>query len=210
MVLLLGLMLLAALSLLTLATASDSRSQIRVAGNSADAADNQAAANAALSWAEDWLMGLDGNTPPPVCTAPCPAGSLVYPADTLPADAPWPADAWWQSVAFGDGTDPVSSERLTQRGAWPDSGGRWVIGLLHWQAADPDVAGSHATGYYRIMARGATVTGAPPVVAQTIVARPWGDSDWKNPWPPAPGNRPLCLSILPDEPCGRLAWQGEN
>lgn len=201
--LLLCLLLLIALSLLAVSSASDSRVQVRMAANLA--ADEQAfrAAQSALAWGEQWLFSLDGETRVPPCGGDCDATTPVRSADSYP---PWPEhqpEAWWLDEGRADGFDPVTGARLADRGPGDGPAGRWIVEEIHFEPAG---GGRPDTSYYRLIARAAPIGSGSPVVLESIIARPWGDHAWRNAFPAA--TEPLfCIALTVPAHCGRMAWQ---
>ncbi|KAA9132541.1 hypothetical protein F3N42_04785 [Marinihelvus fidelis] len=199
-------LLLASLSLVAMAGAGDSQVQVRVAANLSAERAALRAAKSALSWAEQWLHGLDGTSRPPACGSNCAGGPPVHPANDLPPLLEYQPESWWLSHARADGSDPITGGTLADRA--PDRGpvGRWLVEELHHAAAGT-TAGQPEITYYRVTARATPYPSGTPVVIESIIARPWGDASWRDAFPdtwPAPG---YCLGLAQPTHCGRMAWR---
>lgn len=201
--LLLALMLLAGLTLLGLAAASDQALQVRIVGNLERSGQAQRAAEAALAWAEDWLFSLDGSAPPVPCAAGC--DGAVFLSGAAWPDHPEQADAtWWQSHGHRAEASPVDGSSPPERPS--TNPGHWIVAVIDVPpspASDPPVP---VIGWYRVAARGTDAAGQQVAVVESIIARPWGESDWRDPLPRPAGQARFCQAGGP-QPCGRAAWR---
>ena len=111
MVLLLCLIFLTALTLLGLSASADTILQNQLIANFQEAERSKQAALAALSWAEDWLLELDG--PVPVyCKKPC-DGLYVHSPGELPPHPEFESFSWWQDHGYEAGVDPLTGNPVT-------------------------------------------------------------------------------------------------
>lgn len=202
--LLLGMLLLALFSLAVTNAFSDNQWQLRLGNNQSAEQRALSAATSALEWAEQWLMGLPGELRPPTCTLPCNSGVVIIAEGSGPARPEQRGEIWWLDNAFHDGMEPLSGTLLEPRQVPGSPGGRWLIEEVHFTPGDP-LTGEPPTSYFRILARAPRAPRGAPVVLESIVARPWGMTDWQD---DLPGNGPgFCRLAVSPEHCGRLAWQ---
>jgi Tfp pilus assembly protein PilX len=205
MVLLLGLLLLAGLSLLALAAASDSGLHLQASRNASSEQQALAAAQSANKWAEYWLLSQDGSSRIVPCAIGCSSNQPVRSAGNYPPLPEYQPESWWLEHGHADGFDPVSGQRLALRSAGRQPLGRWIIEELHFQAA----AGPQqpALSYYRITARAVQADSGTPVVVESILARPWGNASWRDALPRRFDQPMFCLALMDDTDCGRRVWQ---
>ena len=205
--LLICLFLLVALSLLGLAAASDWQVQDRINGNLQRAGQDQDITRLSSLWAQSWLLGLPGEEAPEPCADECPQGSVIRPQGWLAVAPEFQDLAWWQANAQAAGEDPASGVSHSLPGMPGNAQAHWLIEQIHMQsgvlADDPDAE----LGWYRILARGSAGPPGQFLVSETIVARPWGDADWRNPFPYTIGDPRFCLQLGAQMPCGRQSWQ---
>jgi Tfp pilus assembly protein PilX len=168
----------------------------------------EAAAQSASRWAEQWLMHLPGERPPACADAcdPLPghspaAGTLKGLDSALGLD-----ESWWLDHAHADGFDPLSARLLAARGINGSPIGRWLVIPLEHPGGPMPVSQGAEIRYYRILARAVPARRGAPVLIETIVARPWGDADWRDALPVDGGTR-FCATPEAPRPCGRLRWQ---
>ncbi len=206
MTLLLGLLLMAALSLLALAASSDHVLQARMVQNLQRSELSYATANSALAWAEDWLLGLSGDSRPTPCAGPCPAGSVIRAPDGYPPAPEHASPQWWAANGFKDGHDPLSGIALANRAVHAGEPGLWIVEEVWFSEAAPLDDGRPAIAYYRILARGANADGYA-AVTESVIARPWGSAEWADAFPASMGGTRFCAGQPPAVPCGRLAWR---
>lgn len=201
--LLLALMLLTGLTLLGLVAASDQALQTRIVGNLENSSQAETAARTALDWAEDWLFSLDGAAPPLACTSACDGGVLT-PSTSLPTQPEHAADEWWLAQGHLAGTSPEDGVSLLDHS--PSNPGHWIITAID---VPPPSAGDLPVPdirWFHVMARGTDTSGRQVAVVESIVARPWGQSDWRDPLPRPAGQPRFCQASGP-QPCGRVAWR---
>ena len=205
MALLLGLMLLAGLSLLALAAASDSGLQLQASRNVSSEQQAISAALSANAWAEHWLLSLDGSTRMAPCAAACGRTQPIRAANSYPPLPEYQGESWWLEHGHADGFDPVSGQRIALRHAGGQPVGRWIIEELMYQG--PAEPGQAALSYYRITARAVQRDSGTPIVVESILARPWGESHWRDDLPRRHDQPLFCLTLPHGTDCGRRAWQ---
>ena len=212
-VLLICIMLLAAVTLLGLAAASDYFLQERMSNNLAGGAYAEQSANAALEWGEAWLLGLAGSERPAACNDPCAESDIIRNAGDYGPAPEQQESVWWQQHGFAAGYDPVSGALLDAVQADMANRAYWLIEEIHvgsWQPDEvpaPEQDPGTEMGYYRIYASGSALHSMRFSVTESIVARPWGNSAWTDEFP-RPRNVPnFCYRDQPVAPCGRVAWR---
>lgn len=187
MVLLLCLLFLIALTLLGLSASADAILQSQLAANLQEKERARQSALAALSWAEDWLLDLEGPAPES-CISPC-EGFKLHPAgDVLPhpeiEELPW-----WQTQGYEAGIDPFTGARLVTFAASSLNPPMWMIEVVHEIPAADDGT-TDARAWYRILVRANGSTDRAISVIESTVTRPW-PADESN----GPADK------------GRVAWQ---
>ncbi len=202
--LLLGLLLLALLSVSVTSAFSDNQWQLRLAKNQTAEQRAERAANSALEWAEDWLMSLPGDARPATCNANCDAGEVIFAAGHVPTAPEQRSETWWLDNGHSDGSEPAGGTLLATRQIPGSPAGRWLIEETHVVPDDP-VTGTPEISYFRILARAPRVPQGTAVVLETLVARPWGADHWHDELP-GDGVEFCRQPGVPDH-CGRLAWQ---
>ena len=202
--LLLGLLLLALLSLSVTSAFSDNQWQLRLGKNQTAEQRAERAAYSALEWAEDWLMSLPGDSRPAICSAACNAGEVILAAGRIPAAPEQRSETWWLDNGHPDGFEPVGGNLLATRQVPGSPAGRWLIEEVHVTPDDP-VTGAPEISYFRILARAPRMPRGTAVVLETVVARPWGADHWHDELP-GDGVEFCRQAGVPDQ-CGRLAWQ---
>lgn len=205
MALLLGLLLLAGLSLLALAAASDSSLQLQASRNISSEQQALSAALSANAWAEHWLLSQDGSARVEPCLAACGNTQPVRAANSYPPLPEYQSESWWLEHGHADGFDPVSGQRIVLRYTADQPVGRWIVEELHYQS--PADAGQPAVSYYRIIARAVQLGSGTPIVVESILARPWGHPDWRDALPRRHDQPLFCLTLPQGTDCGRRAWQ---
>jgi Tfp pilus assembly protein PilX len=167
MVLLLCLLFLIALTLLGLSASADAILQHQLATNLRETERARQSALAALTWAEDWLLDLNG-TAPQICTTACEGLKLHPPGSLLPQPQleDW---SWWQAEGYEAGIDPLSGDRLVTIAANSSSPPMWIIEVIHEEPAQDD----EIQVWYRILARGSGQTENAVSVFESTVTRSW-------------------------------------
>ena len=196
MVLLLCLIFLTALTLLGLSASADAILQHQLAANLQETERARQSAQAALEWAEDWLLELD-SPPPRNCNAFC-EGVLIHATGSLPRSPEFERLSWWTQTAHEAGIDPLSGEHLVSFA--PDRIGAplWMIESLHETSPDAD----SSQVWYRILVRGAGRTEAGVSVIEGVLAKRWALSSNTETASADP-----CVETGPGATCGRLSWR---
>jgi Tfp pilus assembly protein PilX len=204
--LLLGLLLLTALTLLGVAAGSDAVLQSQMAQNLENQNHSRQASEFALRWGEAWLLGLESTGRPTPCTEDCRGGDVIRGLDSFPYPVEHTAASWWDAAAFEAGVDPQNGVRLSAGSGLYSTLPLWVIEEVHHQAiadADPELD----IGYYRILAYGRGPFLRHLTISEAIVARPWGAGVTAAVFPPDVTLSQFCSGFEPQIPCGRLSWR---
>ena len=202
MALLLCLIFLMALTLIGLSAASDTILQNRLTSNLQEAERAKQSALLTLSWAEQWLLSLDGD-PPEGCTAPC-DGLKLHSAEDLPANPESENISWWLEQGHEAGIDPVTGGRVVTIARDSFDVPVWIIEVVKTTPAMAE-GNPHLQVWYRILARGSGRTGSTVSVMESTVVRSWPLIDNKEPGDPVASVSCSRLG-LPSE-CGRYAWR---
>jgi Tfp pilus assembly protein PilX len=207
-VLIMGLILLAAISLLALASARGMVLQHRMAGNLAENAEALHNATLAASDARAWLESRADFERDAGCIADCLLPVAIRNAGELPPNPEFESAAWWRVNGLPAGVHPGTGDDLGYRSGGVEPA-RWIIEEIRYEPLDPElpdlsVAG---TGYYRILARGSGNRHSSVAVSEAILARPWdGDYD-PAPYPATEAPGSFCRQFGAPVACGTLAWR---
>jgi Tfp pilus assembly protein PilX len=202
MVLLLCLIFLTALTLLGLSASADTILQNKLAANLQETERAKQSAFVALSWAERWLLELDGPAPEN-CSEPC-DGLFLHAAGSLPPHPEFEDLSWWMGQGHEAGIDPLTGNRITTITAGSIDPPAWVIEAAH---TIPSVENgtTDLQVWYRILARGSGQTNTAVSVIESTVVRSWSAIDSTE--PPATATTGLCPGSEPTAKCGRTAWR---
>lgn len=206
--LLMGLLLLAALSLLAVMTANGMLLQRRMAANFGDRGLALGNADRAVAAARAWLDSRADVERQAGCISGCVLPVAIHAAGELPADPEFESAAWWRANGVPAGTHPETGEAVGP--AAPDGdASRWIIEEVHFEAFNQTVSGPAvgAVGFYRIFGRGAGTNTGSVAVAESVVARPWQGDYEPAAYPPAAPPLEFCRQFDPQVPCGTLAWR---
>lgn len=208
MALLMGLVLLAAISLVAVTAANGMVLQRRLAGNAEEDARAAQDAQMAVATARDWLDSRADIERQAGCVSACLLPMAIRGPGSLPADPEFQSAAWWRSNGYSPCLHPETGEALPCRvnGAEPP---RWLIEEIHYRplgeqahADDP-----RAAGYYRILGRGTGLRASHVAVVEAIVARPW-EGDYEPGEFPRSGPRSgFCRQFAAAPPCGSQSWR---
>lgn len=206
--LLMGLVLLAAVSLLALMAANSMVLQRRMSANYGERSQALARATRAVAAAKAWLYSRPDFERQIDCTADCQLPAAIHGPGQLPRNPEFESAAWWRSYAIAEGIHPATLEPLTAESPEPDPP-TWIMQELGYLAlaeseVGPAVGG---IGYYRILARG---TGGGPgsiAVIESIVARPWYGEFAPLPYPAEQSHTTFCQQFSPALACGTQAWR---
>jgi len=174
MVLLLCLLFLIALTLLGLSASADAILQNQLAANLQEKERAKQSALAALSWAEDWVLDLEG-TAPESCLAPC-EGFKLYPAGDLIPHPELESLSWWQRQGYEAGIDPLTGIRLITFAASRANPPMWIIEVVHEIPAADDGT-TDARVWYRILVRASGSTDRAIAVIESTVTKPWSSDE---------------------------------
>jgi len=178
MVLLLCLLFLIALTLLGLSASADAILQSQLAANLQEKERAKQSALTALSWAEDWLLDLEGPAPE-FCMAPC-EGFKLHPAGDLIPHPEFEDLSWWQAQGYEAGIDPFTGAQLITFAASNLNPPTWVIEVVHEIPAADDGT-TDARAWYRILVRADGSTDRAISVIESTVTRPWSADESSGP-----------------------------
>lgn len=202
MVLLLCLIFLAALTLLGLSASADTILQNQLVANFQQTERVKQSALATLSWAEDWLLKLDGPVPE-YCKKPC-NGLYVHSPAELPPHPEFESFSWWQAHGYEAGTDPLTGNTVTGIATGTAYQPVWLIEVLY--TVPPSEDGSRDLQvWYRILARGSGRANAVVSVIESIVVRSWPSIE--NPALSNPDIARNCTGFKSATKCGRVSWR---
>lgn len=206
--LLMGLVLLAAVSLLALMAANGMVLQQHMAANFGDKARALARATRATAAARDWLYSRSNSEREHGCVSGCYLPAGIHRPGQLPRNPEFESDHWWQSNAVAAGNDPGSGEPLVPESIEP-SPPTWLMEELFFVRTEPSGTEPPGTGvgYYRIIARGQGSRPGSAVVSESIVARPWGSELEPLPYPNQGSPTAFCRQFDRAIDCGTQAWR---
>lgn len=206
--LVLGLVLLAAISVLALTSARGMVLQHRMAGNLGENMDALHNATIAAAAARAWLESRADVEREAGCLVDCLLPFAISNSGELPPRPELESATWWRTNGFLAGTNPETGEDLGYRSGGVEPA-RWVIEEIQFQPSDiddPDAAVG-GVGYYRVLARGSGKRQSSVAVSESILARPWeGDFD-PAPYPPLDPPAAFCHQFDAAVACGTLAWR---
>ena len=159
-----------ALTLLGLSASSDTILQNKLASNLQETERAKQSALLALSWAEHWLLELDG-PPPETCSAPC-DGLYLHAAGDLPSHPESESYSWWMEQGHEAGINPLTGDRIATISSDSINTPVWIIEAV--QTIPPAENGNpDLQVWYRILARGSGRTETAVSVIESIVVRSW-------------------------------------
>ncbi len=202
MVLLICLIFLTALTLLGLSASADTVLQNKLAANLQETERAKQSALAALSWAEHWLLELDGPAPES-CTEPCDSLFIHSPGD-LPPHPEFESLQWWMDQGHEAGIDPLSGNRIATISGGSIHAPVWIIEAAH-TILPTDNPARLMRVWYRILVRGSGSTDSAVSVIESTVVRSWsvtGTTELPN-----SGLTGGCPGSVPTAQCGRLSWR---
>jgi Tfp pilus assembly protein PilX len=202
MVLLICLIFLTALTLLGLSASADAVLQKKLAANLQEAERARQAALSSLSWAEQWLLELDGLAPDS-CTEPC-NGLHIHTPGNLPPNPEFESLSWWLDHGHEAGIDPSSGNRITTVSAGSIDPAAWIIEAIHSNPPAED-GSTDLQVWYRILARGSGRTSAAVSVVEGILVRSWPSSDSTDLTDTSASN--TCPGSGASAKCGRVSWR---
>lgn len=170
MVLLFCLIFLTALTLLGLSASAEAILQNRLTTNLQQTERAKQSALTAMSFAEDWLLTLEGPAPE-ICSTSCP-GLRLHSKESLLANPEFQDLSWWQVQGHEAGIDPVSGERIEPLSGDTNIPSYWIIQTAH-EIPPAESETSELQVWYRIIARGSGRTNASVSVIESMVVRSW-------------------------------------
>ena len=216
MALLLGLVMLTAISLLALVATSSMILQQRMAGNFSDSQSARQAAAWAVAQGEAYLFGVGQDQRAGGCTARCflpPANGVIRQPEDLP---PFPEQqdlGWWTSWARSAvEVTGVTSTNETPVGHWSfgAEAPRYLISETHFRLAGEIAPPTEAPAidgiaYYKILGIGFGRNASLQAVDEAIVARPWlgGNASGSEP----ESGQDYCAAYRAWYHCGRMSWR---
>lgn len=202
MVLLLCLLFLMALTLLGLSASADTILQNKLAANLQETERARQSALSALSWAEHWLLEVDGPVPA-TCSAPC-NGLNLHAAGDLPPHPESGSFSWWLDQGHEAGINPLNGERIATLSSGSFNPPVWLIQVVKnippAENGTPDLQ-----VWYRILARGSGQSETAVSVIESMVVRSWPVMEEAG--PPVKDVPGSCPGSDPDALCGRYAWR---
>lgn len=202
MVLLLCLIFLTAMTLLGLSASADTVLQNQLTANLQEAERARQSALAALSWAENWLLGLDGPAPE-ICTDPC-DGFYLHASGDLPQRPEFENLSWWMDHGHEAGINPLTGKRMTTITGGSISSPVWIIEAVHTIPPAKNATG-HLLVWYRILVRGSGRTKAAISVIESTVVRSWPSIDSTDlPGTDVPDR---CPGFESSAKCRRISWR---
>lgn len=206
--LLVGVVLLAAVSLLAVLVASGTLLQRNMATNFREHALALENATIASAFASAWLLSRSPGERDPDCLSECLLPMGIYGAGELPHSPEFEGAGWWDTYGYSAGYDPEAAIQADD----PDLDGRsahWLIEEIHhYKAAEASGENvSTATGYYRILGRGQGKNTSSVAVIESILARPWGGEFEIGSYPPDGPAHSFCQQFEPEQSCGVLSWR---
>jgi len=202
MVLLICLIFLAALTLLGLSASAEAILQNQLAANLQETERAKQSALGALSWAEDWLLGLDG-TAPETCSTTC-DGLKIHVQGGLPVNPEFRDLSWWLDQGHEAGIDPLTGDLVSKIANGSFSPPVWVIEAVH-EIPPTESGATDIQVWYRILARGSGRTDAGISVVESIIVRSW--TSIENTEPAETGMPGTCPGAEPTAKCGRVSWR---
>ncbi len=202
MVLLLCLIFLMALTLLGLSASADTILQSKLATNLQETERAKQSALLALSWAENWLLKLDG---PPLgnCANPC-DGLNLHANGELPLHPEFESFSWWMNNGHEAGISPLTGDRMATISGDSINAPVWIIETV--KTIQPSENGNpDLQVWYRILARGSGRTVSAISVIESTLVRSWPiheDSEL-----PVTDVSDTCPGSGLPTICGRFAWR---
>lgn len=200
-----GLVLLAAVSLLAVLTASGTLIQRTMAGNFRD--DSLALENASIaaSFALAWLNSRPASEREMDCMNDCILPNGIYDKGGIPDRPEFEGAGWWRANGFAAGYNPAAASTIVDADLATRTA-HWLVEEIHYQTAAESQSAA-GTGYYRILSRGEGHSPNNVVVVETITARPWEGEITPGIYPPGRLRRSFCRQFGPQQQCGVLSWR---
>jgi len=214
MVLILGLALLAGLSLLGIMAGNSMLQQKQMAANHADSELARLSAMTAIGSGEGFLLALPAAARRENCPSDCfadPVRSVLHTPDMLPAQPEYLPDDWWSGWGLtGHSAAAITSRDAMAGTAWSLPGRyppQFVLQEIKFVAipemsVPEDAPRISGIGYYRILGRGTGIAPNSSHVVEAIFARPWQMQADES---PSAGID--CKAFRPWYDCGRMAYR---
>ncbi len=202
MVLLLCLIFLTALTLLGLSASAEAILQNQLTANLQETERAKQSALSALSWAEDWLLGLEDTTPE-TCSTTC-DGLKVHAQGSLPVNPEFRDLSWWLDQGHEAGIDPLTGELISNIASSSFNPPVWIIEAIH-EILPAESGATDLQVWYRIMARGSGRTDTGISVIESIIVRSWASIESME--PTETGLAGICPGAEPGAKCGRVSWR---
>lgn len=202
MVLLLCLIFLTALTLLGLSASAEAILQNRLATNLQETERAKQSALSALSWAENWLLGLDGIAPE-TCSNTC-DGLKIHAQGDLLVNPEFKDLSWWLDQGHKAGIDPFTGALISNISSSSFNPSIWIIEAIH-EISPTESGATDLQVWYRILARGSGRTDAGISVVESIIVRSW--TAIENTEVVESGIPATCPGAEPSAKCGRVSWR---
>jgi Tfp pilus assembly protein PilX len=206
--LLMGLVLLAAVSLMALMAANSMVLQRRMSANFGAGSTALAQAARATEAARAWLDSRADVERESGCSTDCLLPPAIHGPGELPPYPEFESAAWWRIHGLPAGIHPESGEPLASNVAEKNPPS-WIIEELRYEPRPAAPAGATfaGIGYYRIFARGVGGHAGSLAFTETIVARPWEGEYDPLPYPVTAPAGNFCAQFDPSVPCGTQGWR---
>ncbi len=202
MVLLLCLIFLTALTLLGLSASAEAILQNQLTANLQETERAKQSALSALSWAEDWLLGLEDTTPE-TCSTTC-DGLKVHAQGSLPVNPEFKDLSWWLDQGHEAGIDPLTGDLISNIASGSFNPPVWIIEAIH-EIPPAESGATDLQVWYRILARGSGRTNTGISVIESIIVRSWASIESTE--PTETGLAGICPGAEPGAKCGRVSWR---
>lgn len=206
--LVMGLLLLAGISLMALMTANGMTLQRRMSANFTDAGRSLAEADAASAAAQAWLYSRPDSERERGCLAGCTLPVAIWGPGQLPRNPEFESAAWWQDNGIAAGSHPQTGEPLGFD-TWGADPPRWIIEELLYLPleADSTEPAIDGIGHYRIYARAGGRSPGSVAITEAVLARPWEGEFEPLPYPAKGPPGLFCHQFDAAIPCGMQAWR---
>lgn len=206
-----GLLLLASLTLLALTGTSGMILQRHMAGNFSQTRLALQRSEFAQKQAQQWLLSRPYAERQPDCIRDCLLPEAVLSDGSIPVDAAYQSQLWWNANGYAAGWHPSSGEQVTLFEITDPTKARWLIEELHFDDSFSESVDSAGIGYYLVVARGVADDQRVVTVTESVIARPWIDGIQAETFPSETLAGNFCQPFLellsePDQ-CGLLAWR---
>jgi Tfp pilus assembly protein PilX len=202
MVLLLCLIFLTALTLLGLSASAEAILQNKLTANLRESEHAKQSALSALSFAENWLLKLEG-VAPESCSTAC-TGLKLHAQGDLPTSPEFKDLSWWETQGHEAGIDPQSGVRISSLAGSSMSPPFWIIEAVH-ESLPAENGTTDLQVWYRVLARGSGRTNAGVSVVESIVVRSW--TTIETPETSETETEIRCPGAETTAKCGRVAWR---